>query len=49
MKTVNQLLRECVDRLDEKEVKARKRKAHDQGIAEARRILANVTEIRKAG
>lgn len=38
-KHINQLLRECVKRIDKKANEQRRREAHKRGIAEARRIL----------
>lgn len=40
MKHINQLLNECIDRLDKKAKKHNDTLAHRRGIAEARRIMA---------
>ncbi|GEM_PF-2111658 len=40
MKNINQLLKECVTRIDKKTKFHKNKDAHDKGIAEARRILA---------
>jgi len=40
MKHINQLLHECIERIDRKVARERQSQAHKAGIAEARRILA---------
>lgn len=39
MKNINQLLEECVTRIDKKTRFHKNKEAHDKGIAESRRIL----------
>ncbi len=39
MKNINQLLEECVTRIDKKTKFHKNKDAHDKGIAEAKRIL----------
>lgn len=48
MKHVNQLLRECLERIDEKAKKHNETEAHKRGIAEARRILSDEKQERAA-
>jgi len=40
MKHINQLLRECVERIDKSVKEHDRTEAHKRGIAEAKRILA---------
>lgn len=47
MKNINELLNECFDRIDKKTQNERNSMAHDKGIPEARRILAE-TKTEKA-
>lgn len=48
MKHINQLLRECLDRIDEKAKKHNDTEAHKRGIAEARRILAESSKAERS-
>lgn len=48
MKNINQLLHECLDRIDAKAQKQANAEAHRKGIAEARRILSEENKEKAA-